>query len=140
MLKEKENKLILMPKIENYIEYMLNVIIKLPRTEKFSIGNEYKTSMYQMLKKVNYIIKIDNKKECLKIVNEMDAELNTQRIYLRIMQKNKWIDSKKFNVAMGLIYEMGKIIGGLVKYYAKYNICSNFYQYILCLFKRKRNA
>lgn len=33
--KDLENKqLILIPKIENYIEYMLNVILKLPRTEK----------------------------------------------------------------------------------------------------------
>lgn len=37
--KDLENKqLILIPKIEDYIEYMLNVILKLPRTEKFSIG------------------------------------------------------------------------------------------------------
>ena len=26
---------------------------------------------------------------------------------------------KKFNNAMGLIYELGKILGGLVKYYGK---------------------
>ena len=63
--------------------------------------------------------KINEKNKILEIINEIDAELNTQRIYLRIMQKNKWIDTKKFEVAIGLIYEMGKIIGGLLKYYAK---------------------
>ena len=115
----KENKLMLIPKTEKYIEYMLNVIQKMPRTEKFNIGNEYKTSMYKMLKDVMYISKINEKNKILEIINEIDAELNTQRIYLRIMQKNKWIDTKKFEVAIGLIYEMGKIIGGLLKYYAK---------------------
>ena len=35
---EQENKLKLIPKSEKYIEYMLQVILKLPRTEKFSIG------------------------------------------------------------------------------------------------------
>lgn len=115
----KENKLTLIPKTEKYIEYMLNVIQKMPRTEKFNIGNEYKTSMYKMLKDVMYINKINEKNKILEIINEIDAELNTQRIYLRIMQKNKWIDTKKFEVAIGLIYEMGKIIGGLLKYYAK---------------------
>ena len=119
MIKEKENKLILIPKMEKYIEYMLNVIIKLPRTEKFSIGNEYKTSMYKMLENILYISKLSDNTKCLQIVNAIDAELNTQRIFLRIMYKNKWIDEKKFNVAMQMIYEMGKIIGGLVKYYAK---------------------
>ena len=38
---------------------------------------------------------------------------------LRLMAKNKWIDEKKFKVAMELIYEIGKILGGLIKYYAK---------------------
>jgi len=37
------------------------------------------------------------------------------------MKKEKWIDIKKFNVAMEQIYEIGKILGGLIKYYAKNN-------------------
>ena len=116
---KEDNKLQLIPKIEKYIEYMLLVMNKLPRTEKFSIGTEYKQSMYEMLRNTMYIVKLEDKRKCLELVNTIDAELNTQRIYLRIMQKEKWIDTKKFNVAMDLIYEIGKIIGGLVKYYAK---------------------
>ena len=114
----KENKLILIPKAERYIQYMIEIIIKMPRTEKFNIGTEIKTSMYQMLRNIVYLSKVSNEKS-LKILNEIDAELNTQRIYLRIMKKNKWIDEKKFNVAMEQIYEIGKILGGLLKYYGK---------------------
>ena len=119
MIKETENKLQLIPKIERYIEYMLNVIMKLPRVEKFNIGNEYKQSMYQMLEDTMYISKTTDKKKCLELVNKIDAKLNAQRIFLRIMQKQRWIDTKKFNVTMNLIYEIGRIIGGLTKYYAK---------------------
>ena len=119
--KENENKLSLIPKTEKYIEYILSVIFKLPRTEKFSIGTEYKTSMYKMLNQIMYVNKIKNEetKEIIKILNNIDTELNTQRIYLRIMKKEKWIDEKKFKVSMELIYEIGKILGGLIKYYAK---------------------
>lgn len=121
--KELENKkLTLIPKIEDYIEYMLNIIIKLPRTEKFNIGNEYKNSMYNILKESLYIAKINRKeniKEILKLLNIIDAELNCQRIYLRIMKKQKWIDEKKFDIAMNKIYEIGKIVGGIIKAYAK---------------------
>ena len=89
--KELENKkLVLIPKIEDYIEYMLNVITKLPRVEKFSIGNEYKTSMYSMLENSLYTAKINRKeniKETLKLLNTIDAELNSQRIFLRIMKR-----------------------------------------------------
>ena len=59
--------------------------------------------------------------KCMYYANLIDAEINAQRIYLRIMYKNKWIDQRKFNVAMQQIYEMGKILGGLIKYYGKNN-------------------
>lgn len=118
--KAKENKLILIPKTEKYIEYMLQVILKLPRTEKFSIGNEYKKSMYEMIDNILLISKIEVK-EVLFYLNKIDASLGVQRIYLRIMKNNRWMDEKKFKVAMEQIYEIGKILGGLIKYYAKNN-------------------
>ena len=150
---EQENKLALIPKSEKYIEYMLDVMIKLPRTEKFSIGTEYKQSMYKMLQEIMMLNKVKNMykikdnaklknenaekyieenferqneykqylKEMINILNIIDSQLNTQRIYLRIMKKYKWIDEKKFRVAIELIYEIGKILGGLIKYYGKNN-------------------
>lgn len=123
ILKEKEEKLKLIPKVELYIEYMLVVIMKLPRTEKFSIGTEYKSGMYKMLESIMLLNKITKKdiREIMNILNNIDALLNTQRIYLRIMKNNRWIDEKKFKVAMEQIYEIGKILGGLIKYYAKDN-------------------
>ena len=117
---EKENKLQLIPKTEKYIEYILQMIIKIPRTEKFSIGNEYKQSMYEMLRNIMYLSKIEQN-QALNILNKIDAELNTQRIFLRIMKNNKWIDERKFKIAIEQIYEIGKILGGLLKYYAKNN-------------------
>lgn len=120
MENKKESELTLIPKSERYIQYMLDVILKLPRIEKFSIGTEYKNSMYKMLRYILYISKIE-KKERLYYINLIDAELNTQRIYLRIMKNNRWIDEKKFKVSIDLIYEIGKIVGGLVKYYAQNN-------------------
>ena len=123
--KNVENKqLILIPKIEDYIEYILNIIVKLPRVEKFNIGNEYKVSLYRMMYNTLYLNKINRKKqisEGTELLNKIDTELNCQRIYLRIMKKQKWIDIKKFDVSMPKIYEIGKIIGGLIKTYAKNN-------------------
>ena len=114
----KENKLQLIPKAERYIQYMIEVIIKLPRTEKFNIGTEYKNSMYKMLRGILYLSKV-NDKTVIEVLNKIDAELNCQRIYLRIMKKNKWLDERKFNIIIEQIYEIGKILGGLIKYYGK---------------------
>ena len=116
MENKKENELVLIPKSEKYIQYMLDVMIKLPRTEKFSIGTEYKQSMYRMISAIIYLSKVSQEKR-LEYVNLVDMELNVQRIYLRIMYNNRWIDEKKFKFAIDSIYEIGKIVGGLTKYY-----------------------
>jgi len=47
-----------------------------------------------MLENTLYISKIEQK-ERLNYLNKIDSKLNFQRIYLRIMYKNKWIDDKK---------------------------------------------
>lgn len=112
--------LMLIPKYNLYMEYMIGIILKLPRTEKFNIGNEYKNIMYQGMQSILYINKLEAKYR-LYYLNKVDAELNIQRILLRIMAKNKWIDEKKFNVAISQIAEIGKILGGLIKVYGKNN-------------------
>ena len=118
-----KNKLKLIPKAEIYVEYIINMIIKLPRTEKFSIGTEYKISLYKMLEEIMYLNKMDKNSSAsiIVVLNKIDSLLMVQRIYLRIMYKNKWIDKKKYLVSMEMIYEIGKILGGLIKFYAKNN-------------------
>ena len=92
---KKIDSLQLIPKAQDYIEYMLEIIIKLPRTEKFNIGNEYKQSLYETMKYILIFIK-EEKNQKLKRLIQIDTELNLQRIYLRIMNKYHWIDSKKY--------------------------------------------
>lgn len=117
----KENNILsLIPKAEKNIQYIIEMIIKIPRTEKYSIGTEYKLSIYRMLTNIVGLSKTEESKKinCLNIV---DTELNLQRIYLRIMYKNGWINDKKLNTCMEQIYEIGKILGGLVKHYGKHS-------------------
>ena len=73
-----------------------------------------------MLENILYINKVEMSKR-LYYLNLIDAELNTQRIMIRIMVKNRWIDEKKYKVSMEMLYEIGKILGGLIKAYAKNN-------------------
>ena len=114
----KNNSFLLIPKYENYIYYMLKIIFKIPKTERFNIGNEFKNSMYQALENILFIEKIEKEKR-LYYLNIIDTKINYQRILLRIMKDNEWIDEKKYKIAFNLLYEIGKILGGLIKYYAK---------------------
>ena len=118
----KSKELTLIPKYEFYMEYMLEVILlHLPRTEKYSIGTEFKSVMYDTFKNIMCIEK-STQKERIIYLNRIDAGLNIQRALLRIMKKNKWIDEKKFDYVVNtLIRQVGAILGGLIKYYAKNN-------------------
>ena len=60
--KINNEQLQLIPKVQEYIQYMLETLIKLPRIEKFSIGNEYKCSMYKLLEYILYVSKIEKEK------------------------------------------------------------------------------
>ena len=41
------------------------------------------------------------------------------------------IDENKFDISINKIYEIGKIVGGLIKYYAKnYQKCKYYYKYM----------
>lgn len=68
------NELVIIPKIEKYIEYILIIIY-----------------------------------------NIVDTEICYQRICIRIMYNNKWLDSKKYKYSNELLSEIGKILGGLIK-------------------------
>jgi len=111
---DKDNNLIIIVKIEKYIEYMLTILLKLPRTEKFNIGNEIKNSMYEMLKSTLFASKI-SKDRRLEYYNIVDTHIYYQRICIKIMYNNKWIDDKKYKYSNELLNEIGKMIGGLIK-------------------------
>ena len=113
-LKRKNNELIIIPKIEKYIEYMLTILINLPRTEKFSIGTEIKTSMFEMIKYILFSSKVEKKRR-LELYNIVDSHIYYQRICIRIMYNNRWIDMKKYKHSNEMLSEIGKILGGLIK-------------------------
>ena len=47
--------LILIPKIEDYIKYTFQILIKIPRIEKFNIGSEIKISVLKMLEYAHFV-------------------------------------------------------------------------------------
>lgn len=88
---KKENELKLIPFYEEYMLYIIPLLNYLPRTEKFSIGTDFKQVMYSCLEDILFINKLE-KSHRLIYLNRIDAKLNTQRIMLRVMKKFQWID------------------------------------------------
>ena len=74
--------------------------------------------MYKMIEEIIYLSKVSIESR-YEYTIKIDALVQTQRIYLRLMKNNKWIDERKFKIALELLGEIGKINGGLIKFYAK---------------------
>ena len=49
------------------------------------------------------------------LYNIVDSQIYYQRICIRIMYNNQWIDMKKYKYSNELLAEIGKILGGLIK-------------------------
>ena len=93
--------LILIPKTEEYVKYVFQILIKIPRIEKFNIGSEIKTSALQMLEYAH--------------LNKIDALISYNRSMIRILNDEKSISSKNYETAINKLAELGRIIGGLLK-------------------------
>lgn len=53
---KSSGNLILIPKLEDYIRYTFQILIKIPRIEKFNIGSEIKTSCLKMLEYAHFCL------------------------------------------------------------------------------------
>ena len=77
-----ENELKLIPIYENYMEYMIQTLIKLPRTEKFSIGTDFKQIMYSTLEDIMYITDFD--------MSNLEKYITKDMIFERRKGKFNW--------------------------------------------------
>ena len=105
--------LILIPKTEEYVKYVFQILIKIPRIEKFNIGSEIKTSALQMLEYAHFINK--DRKDAYTYLNKIDALISYNRSMIRILNDEKSISSKNYETAINKLAELGRIIGELLK-------------------------
>ena len=81
--------LILIPKTEEYVKYVFQILIKIPRIEKFNIGSEIKTSALQMLEYAHFINK--DRKDAYTYLNKIDALISYNRSMIRILNDEKFL-------------------------------------------------
>ena len=112
----KQNDILYMlPKIERHIEYVLGVVLKLPRTEKFNIGQEMKLVVYDTLKNILLLSKISVSSR-LSVANVIDANICYEKALVRIMYKFRYIDNKKYMYMMDELIALGNMLGAYIKY------------------------
>ena len=110
---KSSGNLILIPKLEDYVRYTFQILVKIPRVEKFNIGSELKTSSLKMLVNAHFLNK--NRKNGYTYLNNIDALISYNKSMLRILNEEKSITKSNFTTSIDKLSEIGKIVGGLIK-------------------------
>ncbi len=112
---KQKDILYMLPKMEKHIAYVLGVVLKLPRTEKFNIGQEMKLVVYDTLKNILLLSKISVSSR-LSVANIIDANICYEKALIRIMYKFRYIDNKKYMYMMDELIVLGNMLGAYIKY------------------------
>ncbi len=107
--------LIIYQKYLDLIYYTNNLCVKYPKSEKLALATETKQSMYIGLRHLMYAFKEFNKKLKLGHLNDLDVELNLQKVFIRIAFKKQYISKQNYETWCGKITDICNMLGGWIK-------------------------
>lgn len=88
-----------------------------PQAEKFSISQEIKQACYRLVRATVMANNLRVVRKRLEWLDEADAEKTYLLVLFGIAKTQKYITQKKLHEMQGKLNEIGKIIGGLQKYF-----------------------
>ena len=113
--KTVESELLIYQKYIDLVEYGYNLLKKYPKSEKYGLTSEMRKSMFETIRLILYANKIANRGIRLQTINKIDAEVSSQKFFVRFSYKNKYISHSNYFEWSKRLDEIGKIIGGWIK-------------------------
>ena len=107
-----QKELSVIQKMYDLIIWFVPLINKLPRDQKFTLGDRIQNQMYDILEG---LVLAKYEKEKLGRLEEINAKLDVLRHQTRLLFDFKVIDGKRFCHASSLINEIGVELGGWIK-------------------------
>ena len=108
----------LQKKAEIFLERDVYPLLKnFPVAEKFSLNQEIKQSCYKLIRATVMANSLTVVKKRLEWLDEADAEKTLLLVLFGIAKNQKYITQKKLFELQGKLNEIGRIIGGLQKYF-----------------------
>lgn len=114
-LQTKNQDLDIIKKYLDLIYYTNNLCIKYPKSEKFALATDTKRSLYEGMRNLLYAKKEFYPKNKLNYLNNLDVELNLQKVFIRLAYKYKYISLKNYETWSNLITEICNMLGGWIK-------------------------
>ena len=108
----------LQKKAEQFIERDVYALLKnFPQAEKFSISQEIKQACYRLVRATVMANNLRVIRKRLEWLDEADAEKTYLLVLFGIAKTQKYITQKKLHELQTKLDEIGRIIGGLQKYF-----------------------
>jgi hypothetical protein len=105
-------KLVVYQKTYDMIQYGYIALKQFPRSEGHTFVAEIKITMMNIMR----LIIVTNKKYYKKTtMKELDTELETLRVYVRLAEDLNFLPIKKYEIWSKKLEEIGKLIGGWIK-------------------------
>lgn len=116
MTQTRRRDLLIYQKYIDLTEYSYGMIRKFPKSEKFSLAADIKESIYDTIRYILRANKIyGNMGKRLDLLNRIDAEIQLQKVFVRIAHGNRYISNKNYLSWSVKLDEIGRILGGWIK-------------------------
>mgnify|MGYP002513741550 FL=1 len=109
-------QLTILTKLHDMAKYAYPALAQFPKSEKFAIVVDIKRCMDAVMEKAIEASKQYHKKTTLQ---EMDVELEKLRHYLRLSHELGFLPPKKYEMLSRMVDEIGRMLGGWIKYTAE---------------------
>lgn len=109
---------VLQKKTEIFLERDVYPLLKnFPASEKFSLCQEIKQSCFKLIRAAVMANNLTNVRKRLEWLDEADAEKTLLLVLFGVAKTQKYVTQKKLFELQGRLDEIGRIIGGLQKYF-----------------------
>lgn len=102
----------LLQKIQDMMEYAYVALRQFPKSEKYAMATDIKHSMNMIL---HYAVEARKHYYKKTTLQNMDVEIATLRLYIRLSYRLRFIDIQKYEVWSKMVDEIGKMLGGWLK-------------------------
>lgn len=107
-------KMIIFTRTYDFISWLIPLAENFPRGQRFVITQRLRNAALNFQES---IIEANSSRGALRVekLHAADAELRKVRLYLRLCEKWKWINSGQYRHVSGMVSEIGKLLGGWLK-------------------------
>lgn len=111
---KQDEDVIIYQKYLDLIYYSNDLIRKYPKSENFALVEEIKKTLYEGLRCLVYALKVYQKQEKLRYINELDVSLKLLQVHMRISFKYKYISMQNYSTWSDKLTEICKMLGGWI--------------------------